>query len=135
MLGIVVSFVALTLSVHFVGPAVRSVLGEPSGYDGDYAVPSALVHSMAIRLGSLACVFAVVGAVLSRCGVRESLSLALTVVNPVSVGLGYCLYQACWSGEYAGEYFGYGGLGMVALLAPFVAAPALRLGLRIRTRS
>jgi hypothetical protein len=131
ILGVMVSVVALFIAVHLVGPASRALFGEPFGYDQDHATRSALTQATAVRVVSLAAAFVLVGVVLARFGVRRSWAVALVVANPVTVGFGYATYQALWSGRYAGEYFGYGGLGMIALAAPLVLAPCLFLGLQI----
>lgn len=135
LLGVIVSVVALFIAVQLVGPAARTLFGEPFGYDQDYATRSALTQATAVRVVSLAAAFLFVGMVLSKFRVRKSWAVALIVANPVTVGFGCAIYQALWSGSYAGEYFGYGGLGMIALAAPLILAPCLLLGLRIsRTR-
>lgn len=131
MLGVIVSVIALFIAVHGVGPIARTLLGVPFGYDQDYASRSALAQATAVRVVSLGAAFVLVGVVLSWFGVRKSWAVALIVANPVTVGVGYAIYQALWSGSYAGEYFGYGGLGMIALAAPLVLAPCLLLGLQI----
>lgn len=134
MLGVIVSVISLFIAVHLVGPAARTLFGVPFGYDQDYARRSALTQATAVRVVSLGAAFVLVGAVLSRFGVRKSWAVALIVANPVTVGVGYAVYQSLWSGSYAGEYFGYGGLGMIAVAAPLVLAPSLLLGLQIARR-
>lgn len=131
LLGVVISVTALFAAVHFVGPAVRAFFGESLGYNEDYATGPALTQATAVRVLSLAVAFLFAGLVLSRFGVRRSWAVALIIANPLTVGVGYGVYQSLWSGSYAGEYFGYGGLGMIAFAAPLVFAPCLLLGLRI----
>jgi hypothetical protein len=131
LLGVAVSVFALFVAVHVLGPAMRGLLGTPFGYDQDYATRPALTQATAVRILSLGAAFLLLGVVLSRFRVRKSWPVALIVANPVTVGFGYAIYQALWSGSYAGEYFGYGGLGMMALAAPVVLAPCVLLGLRI----
>ena len=131
LLGAVVSVVALFIAVHLVGPVARTLFGEPVGYNQDHATRSAFTQATAVRVGSLAAAFLFVGLVLSKFGVRKSWAAAVAVANPVTVGFGYGVYQALWSGRYAGEYFGYGGLGMIALAAPLIFAPCLFMGLPI----
>lgn len=131
LLGVMVSVVALFIAVHLVGPAARTLLGEPFGYDEDHATRPTLIQATAVRVVSLAVAFVLVGVALFKFGVRKSWAVALIVANSVTVDFGYAIYQALWSGSYAGEYFGYGGLGMMALAVPLVLAPCLLLGLQI----
>lgn len=131
LLGVAVSVLALFVAVHMLGPGVRALLGTPYGYDQDYATRSALTQATAVRILSLGAAFLLLGVVLSRFRMPRSWPVALIVANPLTVGFGYAIYQALWSGSYAGEYFGYGGLGMMALAAPVVLAPCVVLGLRI----
>lgn len=131
LLGVAVSVFALFVAVHVLGPVARELLGTPFGYDQDYATRPALTQATAVRVLSLGAAFLVLGMVLSRFRVRGSWPVALVLANPVTVGFGYAIYQTLWSGSYAGEYFGYGGLGMMAIAAPLLLAPCVLLGLRI----
>lgn len=94
-----------------------------------YPTWPALTQATAVRLVSLGATFFLVGMALSPFCIRRSWLVALIVANPVTVGFGYAIYQALWSGSYAGEFFGYGGMGVLAVTAPLLLAPCLLLGL------
>lgn len=129
VLGIAVSFGALYLAVGAVGPAARAAFGDPFGYGQDYATRQAWLQAAAVRVLTSAIAFLVLGSFLADFPVRRPWAVALTIANPISVCVGYGLYQRLWSGVFAGEYFGYVGMAMMALAAPLIFAPCIRLGL------
>jgi hypothetical protein len=131
VLGVVISTGALFASVRLVGPAVRAALGQPSGYGQDYATRQVLLEATLVRMSSVATAFLILGAVLVRFGVRRSWVTALAIANPVTVGIGYALYQRLWSGDFTGEYFGFVGLSLISVAAPILFAPCVFLGLSI----
>jgi hypothetical protein len=131
LLGTAVSFGALYMAARIVGPAVRAMFGEPFGYGQDYATSQAWLEATAVRVLTSGIAFLFVGMVLPSLAGRRPWVVALMIANPVSACIGYGIYQRVWSGAFAGEYFGYVGMAVIALTSPLIFAPCIRLGFLI----
>ena len=127
--GILGTFAGLYLAIHIGGPIVRAWLGIPRGFNEDYATREAWWQARIVQLLSLSAVFFLVGLASGVVKYSKPLAWSLWVANPFSVGFGYWLYQSFFSARDPGEYFGYVGLGLLALAAPFVFAPFMFLGI------
>ena len=132
--GVFATLAGLYLAIHVAGPIIRSVLGTPRGFNEDYATREAWLQARAVQLLSVGAIFLVAGFLFGVAKCPKSLASALWAANPFSIGLGYWFAQRLWSGNGPGEYFGYVGLGLLALLAPFVLAPCALLGIRMGRR-
>jgi hypothetical protein len=130
-LGVLGTLAGLYLAIHVVGPITRAWLGVPRGFNEDYATREAWLQARAVQLLSLAGVFLLVGLASAVAKSPKPLAWSLWAANPFSVGLGYWFGQRFWSANGPGEYFGYAGLGLLALLSPFILAPCTLLGTRI----
>jgi len=130
--GILGAVAGLYFALHVIGPTMRYTLGTPHGFNGDYATRDAWVQARAAQIVSLGLIFFVVGLVRAvLLGRPQSVSSALWTASPLSVGFGYWFFQRFWSGHGPGEYFGYAGLALLALLAPIVLAPSMLIGNRV----
>jgi len=128
--GILGTVAGLYLAIHIVGPTIRAWLGVPPGFNVDYATREAWRQARSVQLLSLSAVFFLAGLASGVVKYPKPLAWSLWVANPFSVGFGYWLYQSFFSANSPGEYFGYVGLGLLALAAPFVFAPCMFLGIR-----
>jgi hypothetical protein len=130
-IGILGALVGLYLAIHVVGPVVRTLLGVPWGFNEDHPTREAWLQARAVQLLSLGATFFLIGLASGVAKYPKSLARILWAANPFSVGLAYWFCQRLWSANGPGEYFGYAGLGLLALIAPFVLAPCALLGNRI----
>jgi hypothetical protein len=129
--GILATFAALYLAIHLVGPFVRAWLGVPAGFNEDYSTKEAWRQARGVQILSLIAVFFLIGLALGVAKCPKPFAWSLWTANPFSVGFGYWVFQRLFSSSGPGEYFGYVGLGLLALLSPFVLAPCMLLGTRI----
>jgi hypothetical protein len=134
LVGVGVSFTALFLAVSLVGPAARAIFGNPAGFGLDYATRSAWLEATAVRVISVGVLFLIVGALAAHFRLAGTWTKALLMANPLNVGVAYWFYQECWSGHFAGEYFGFMGMAVVALLAPILSVLSFMTGFRIGNR-
>lgn len=134
LLGTLVSLVALILAVAVVGPMVRTLIGAPPGFGSDFTSLEAYIQAGAVQCVSLSFLFFLFGLSARPRVVKSKWQRALGSANPLSVGLGYFLLRLISADIWPYEYTSYRNWMLLALLAPFILAPLVYLGILLNRR-
>lgn len=131
VLGLLTTALALGISNAVAGGLLRSLLGVPTDFASDYTSPEAFGQAMLSHGICLAFAFTGLGIVLKLGTQSRRLRAGLFASNPITMGLGYALYQSIARGS-SEEYVSLLGGALVTLVAPFICVPAVLLGARLR---
>ena len=134
---IFVSAIAVTVSALccavFVGaPLARTLFGSPPGFHEDFTSRQAYGEALIVQVVALSLAFLILGLASGKRIGTVSFGRAFSVVNPVSVGIGFVVYKLLYESlrvrEYLGEYVGAINFTVVAIVAPFALAFCFRAG-------
>lgn len=128
LLGTVVALAALVLATVAAGPALRALVGPPTGFDSDYTSTAAYVQAGVAQCISLAVAFFLFGIAARNAGTKGGWRWALWVANPISVGVAYWVFRLSRSGGWPYEYTAYHGWLVLMLVAPLLFAPCVHFG-------
>ena len=135
VLGAAVVLIALLIAVVALGPLIRLIFGPPPGFGSDVTSMEAYVEAVLAQLLCVSLALVSFGATAGPRVIDRSWSCALSVANPVTVGLAYWVFRQVAAATWPYEYRAYHGWVVLTCLAPFALAPCVLLGAKVSRRT